>query len=81
MPGDVTGSLPPEKVHRALAAISTWHAGPEKPVACPACGRDGLSVSDRSARPYAEWYVLSCAACGLDYTLHIPLSPPTGGSD
>jgi transcription elongation factor Elf1 len=81
MPMDVTGSLPPEKVHRALAAIATWQADPAKPVICPACGRDGLSVSERSARPYAEWYALSCAACGLDYALHIPLSPPTGGSD
>jgi transcription elongation factor Elf1 len=81
MPADATGWLRPENVHRARAAIAAWKADPAKPVPCPACGRDGLSVSDRSARPYAEWYVLSCAACGLSHTLQIPLSPPTGGAD
>jgi transcription elongation factor Elf1 len=73
--------LRPESLQRAIAAIAAWRADPAKPVACPACGRDGLSVSDRSARPYAEWYVLSCAACGLSDTLHIPLRPPAGGAN
>jgi hypothetical protein len=81
MPMDVTGRLRPENVQAALAAVAAWRADPAKPVPCPACGQEGLSVSDRSARPYAEWYVLSCAACGLDDTLHIPLSPPAGGCD
>jgi hypothetical protein len=51
-------------------------------VACPGCGQDGLVIVDRSARPYAEWYQLRCAGCGLDETIHIPLGPPVmGGLD
>jgi hypothetical protein len=73
--------LPPEKVRLAYAAVAAWRADPTRPVACPACGRDGLELSDRSARPYAEWYVLSCSGCGLNHTLQIPLSPPSGGLD
>jgi hypothetical protein len=60
----------------ALKRIAAWRSDPKRPVACPACSRDGLVVIDRSARPYAEWYALSCAACGLDETLHVPLGPP-----
>ena len=76
MPEDVTGRLRSENVQSALGAIAAWRADPATPVACPACGREGLAVSDRSARPHAEWYVLSCAACGLNDSVHIPLSPP-----
>jgi hypothetical protein len=77
----VSGPLPPEKVRLAYAALAAWRADPKEPVACPACGRDGLEVSDRSARPYAEWYVLSCAGCGLNHALQISLSAPRGGVD
>jgi len=38
-------------------------------------------IIDRSARPYAEWYALSCRSCGLDETLHIPLGPPVQSLD
>jgi hypothetical protein len=58
-----------------LACIAAWRADPERPVACPACGREGLAIIDRSARPYAEWYALSCAGCGLSETLHVALGP------
>jgi hypothetical protein len=56
-----------------MTRIVAWRADRSKPVACPACGKDGLRIIDRSARPHAEWYALACDACGLDETLHIPL--------
>ncbi len=70
-------ALAAEKIGAALAAITAWRLDPDQPVPCPACGADGLTVVDQSARPYAEWYALSCTTCGLDHTLHIPLAPPT----
>jgi hypothetical protein len=81
MAESASGPLPPEKVRLAYATLAAWRVEPTRPVACPACGREGLEVSDRSARPYAEWYVLSCAGCGLNHTVQIPLSPPMGGVD
>jgi hypothetical protein len=69
-------TLPPEKMGAALASISAWRLDPEQSVACPVCSALGLAIIDQSARPYAEWYALSCAACGLDATVHIPLGPP-----
>ena len=60
----------------ALQRIAAWRSDPKQPVACPACNREGLVIIDRSARPYAEWYALSCAACGLTETLHVALGPP-----
>jgi hypothetical protein len=58
-----------------MPVIARWRSDPQRPVACPACGKDGLAIIDRSARPYAEWYALSCTACGLDETLHVALGP------
>jgi transcription elongation factor Elf1 len=60
----------------ALQRIAAWRSDRKQPVACPACEREGLVIIDRSTRPYAEWYALSCASCGLDQTLHVPLGPP-----
>jgi hypothetical protein len=68
--------LDAEQLRAAVATITAWRADPVTPAPCPACGRPGLSIVDRSARPYAEWYALACAACALDETLHIPLGPP-----
>lgn len=68
-------SLPPERIKAALGAIATWRTVPDVAVMCPVCGTAGLTIADRSARPYAEWYELNCPACGLDHTLHIPLAP------
>ena len=48
---------------------------------CPACGKVGLEIIDRSARPYAEWYVLTCWSCGLSETLNIPLGPAVPSLD
>ena len=69
-------ALPADKIGAALASITAWRLDPDQPVACPACGAPGLTIIDQSARPVAEWYALSCPACGLDHTLHIPLAPP-----
>ncbi|MBN8910792.1 MAG: hypothetical protein J0H65_01800 [Rhizobiales bacterium] len=63
----------------ALAIIARRRADSEAVLDCPRCGAAGLRVADRSARPHAEWYQLSCAACGLEETIHIPLGPPASG--
>lgn len=75
-------ALSAAETREALTRIAAWRADPAKSVACPKCEADGLAVVDRSARPYAEWYHLACAGCGLDETIHIPLGPPViGGFD
>lgn len=66
----------PEELSAARRAITDWQAGgtsAASSIACPLCGTPGLVVIDRSARPHAEWYALSCNACGLDETVAIPL--------
>jgi hypothetical protein len=73
--------LTAEQQCQAARRVAAWRADPRQPVACPACGKLGLGIIDRSARPYAEWYALACAACGLDETLHIPLGPPVQSLD
>ena len=75
-------ALSAAETREALTRIAAWRADPAKSVACPKWEADGLAVVDRSARPYAEWYHLACAGCGLDETIHIPLGPPViGGFD
>ena len=74
-------ALGPEHVQRALLSIAAWRADPDAPAPCPVCGAISLSIIDRSARPYAEWYYLTCAECGLEETLHIPMSPPSNALD
>lgn len=74
-------ALPPEKMPAALAAIAAWRIDPVKPVNCPVCAAPGMTVIDRSTRPFAEWYALSCPACGLEHTVQIPLAPPSYGGD
>ena len=69
-------ALEADKLGVAYRCVTTWRANPGAPAMCPACGASGLAIVDRSARPYAEWYALSCASCGLEHTLHIPLAPP-----
>jgi hypothetical protein len=68
------------EIRIALERIAQARAHPEQGVACPHCERDGLVITDRSARPHAEWYHLACTGCGLDETIHVPLgAPPAGG--
>jgi hypothetical protein len=73
--------LPAEKMVLALQRIAAWRAAPSEPVACPVCETKGLAIVDQSARPYAEWYALTCAACGLDATIQLPMAPPFPGGD
>jgi hypothetical protein len=73
--------LTADQQREVIRQIAASRADPSRMVACPACGRDGLWVIDRSARPYAEWYAVACPACGLDETLHIPLGPPVPSLD
>lgn len=73
--------LTPDATREAYRRIMAWRTAPTQVVKCPVCEADGLQVIDRSARPFAEWYALSCAACGLDETLNIPMSAPHPGHD
>jgi len=78
---DRAKGLAPDRVAAALNAVEAWRRDHASPVACPVCGRQALTVSDLSARPWAEWYRLACSACGLDHTLHIALRPPPADLD
>ena len=66
-------ALDADQLRQAFRRIAGWRADPGAPVACPACGQVGLEIIDRSARPHAEWYVLTCSSCGLSETLNVPL--------
>jgi len=69
-------ALPPAAVPVAMRRVRAWSADPALVVACPLCEAPGLDIADRSSRPYAEWYQLTCPACGLEATLSIPMAPP-----
>ncbi len=68
-----------DDIAKVLPRITAWRIDPDAQVACPHCEKQGLVIIDRSARPYAEWYALSCPACQLDATVNIPLGPPVMG--
>lgn len=67
-----------EQQRDALRRVALWRNAPDMSVGCPACETRGLVICDRSARPHAEWYQLTCRACGLDETIGVPLGsmPP-----
>ena len=69
-------ALSEAEVSRACDALAIWRNDPEATIACPRCGHRGLRLIDCSARPYAEWFALTCGQCGLDATLNIPMAPP-----
>ncbi|HRN83507.1 MAG TPA: hypothetical protein PK857_01700 [Hyphomicrobium sp.] len=71
--------LTADELRTSLEVIAAWRRDPDATCDCPRCGAAGLALADRSARPYAEWYHLACAGCGLDETVHIPLGSPTVG--
>jgi transcription elongation factor Elf1 len=73
--------LTPDAAREAYRRINAWRAAPAEPVTCPVCQAQGLVIIDRSTRPYAEWYALTCAACGLSETLNVPMSAPHHGID
>jgi hypothetical protein len=72
-------SLNKAQHEEAFRRIARWRAGDLRDPACPLCEAPGLTITDRSARPHAEWYHLKCGACGLDTTLGMPLGsvPPS----
>jgi hypothetical protein len=74
----VKKDLPAEHMTVALQRIAAWRNDPFERQTCPLCGAPDLEIVDRSARPFAEWYALTCAACGLETTVHIPLPGPSG---
>jgi hypothetical protein len=38
----------------AMRRLASWRIAPKRPVACPACGVEGMEIVDRSTRPHAE---------------------------
>jgi len=78
MSDEKNNGLPPSRLREALAAVTAGRLNPDAAVPCPVCGKAGLAVEDRSARPHAEWYMVSCAACGLEDTIHIPMGSTPG---
>ena len=46
-------ALDAEQLYEAARRIHAWRADPKVPVGCPACGKLGLAIVDRSARPSA----------------------------
>ena len=73
--------LPVDKLKLALQRIAAWRLAAGEPVSCPLCEASGLEIVDRSTRPYAEWYALSCHSFGLDHTIQIPMAPTMPGGD
>ena len=55
----------------AMRRIRIWESDKSKPVSCPMCEAPGLGIIDQSARPYSEWYHVTCSHCGLDDKIHI----------
>ena len=71
-----TSAAPPSSPPDLASLFAAWRRDRTAQVACPACSTC-LTVTDRSARPYAEWYNFNCAGCGFDHTIHIPLAGPS----
>ena len=64
-----------------IPLIRAWRLDEATPVACPACKTGHLDIADRSARPYREWYAVSCQACGFEKTASVSLAAPIPGVD
>lgn len=77
----MAGALAPERMQAAIDTIAHWRTHPDDTAACPQCGTDRLDILDCSARPHAEWYRLTCAACGLEAMLNVPLGARVPGGE
>ncbi len=64
----------------AHATIAAWKNDPAADYTCPKCEAPNVSITDNSVRPYAEWFIFSCASCGLEVAVHLPQAPTPGGS-
>ena len=62
--------------YKAHEAVAQWKNTGSSPQVCPRCSEAQLTITDQSVRPYSEWYKLDCNNCGLDVTMHQPLSQP-----
>jgi RNase P subunit RPR2 len=60
--------------------VRAWRRDETIPVVCPACLAPGLDITDRSARPYREWYALTCTPCGYTKTIGVSLAAPIPGA-
>jgi hypothetical protein len=69
----VTGDLIP--------LVRAWRLDEQRPVRCPCCAEPKLDISDRSARPYREWYALHCSSCGFERTVTVSLAAAIPGAD
>jgi predicted RNA-binding Zn-ribbon protein involved in translation (DUF1610 family) len=67
---------PPRPAVDLTGHFKTWRRDPAALLPCPTCSQP-LKVTDKSARPYAEWYAFQCSACGFDQSIHIPLAGPS----
>jgi hypothetical protein len=74
-------ALPADRIKAAFGVVRCWQQAPDAVAACPVCSAPGLVIVDCSARPFVEWYALSCNRCGLDATISVPLSPPNPSSN
>jgi hypothetical protein len=68
-------------VAEMIPIIRAWRLNEMQPAVCPSCGIGHLDIADRSARPYREWYAVSCQSCGFAKTVSIPLAAPIPGVD
>ena len=66
-------ALTADQHRRAIRSIAAWRADSWCAGRLSGVRASRLAIIDRSARPHAEWYALTCPACGLSETLHIPL--------
>jgi C4-type Zn-finger protein len=64
-----------------IALVRTWRGNETRPVTCPCCQAPGLEIHDRSARPYREWYAISCNSCGFEKTVSVALAAAIPGVD
>ena len=62
-----------------IGLVRAWRLNESKAAPCPLCGGP-LEIADRSARPYREWYAISCSGCGLNKTVTVPLAAPIPGA-
>ncbi len=75
----MTADLSAEQLRVAFQTIASWRLDPDAAAPCPACDQPGLTIIDRSTRPYTEWYALACPVCGLDKTVSMPMAGPLRG--
>jgi hypothetical protein len=72
----VSRKLDVSQQKEALLRNATWRQNPALQVTCPACDTSGPLITDQSARPFVEWYALSCKSCGLSEMLQLVMAMP-----